>query len=116
MQKHSALFYSNLSLPPNGKKFSSTQCVDPLDSIHSTTKLHEIGSSKEENGADKEEGSGRMEDITLVTKGRGNKCKYTHYTFNKLSLVQFASQMYYQIYCCTLPPLQDACGHFNSIK
>ena len=60
------------------KKFSSTQCIHPLDIIRSTTKLLEIRSSKEENGADKEEGSGIGEDIIVVTKGRGNKCKYTH--------------------------------------
>ena len=79
MQKHSALFYSNLSLPQWQESFLPLNvCIHPLDIIRSTTKLLEIRSSKEENGADKEEGSGIGEDIIVVTKGRGNKCKYTH--------------------------------------
>ena len=76
--KNTLLFSTLVFLFHNSKKVLSTLSIHPLDIIRSTTKLLEIRSSKEENGADKEEGSGRMEDITVVTKGRGNKCKYTH--------------------------------------
>ena len=73
--KNTRLFSTlSLSLPQWQKKVSSPQCIRPLDIIRSTTKLLEIRSSKEENGADKEEGSGIGEDIIVVTKGR----KYTH--------------------------------------
>ena len=76
--KNTRLFSTPIFLFHKAKRFSPTQCVHPLDIIRSTTKLLEIRSSKEENGADKEGGSGIGEDIIVVAKGRGNKCKYTH--------------------------------------
>ena len=58
--KNTRLFSTlSLSLPQWQKSFLPLNvCIHPLDIIRSTTKLLEIRSSKEENGADKEEGSG----------------------------------------------------------